>query len=141
MSDLEAIRDRHFEELDRTGGTWRCAADGQVWGEKGCDTAQVLAALDGAETALRAANRVLDRFGLATFIAIEKQAPLDMDRLAAAAQNHETSGIHGSLHCSLACGATLAAEYNRLATPTDSEAARRDAELRKWGVTDEELAR
>ena len=27
--------------------------------------------------------------------------------LAGAAQNHETSGIHGSLHCSLACGASL----------------------------------
>jgi len=27
--------------------------------------------------------------------------------LARAAQNHETSGIHGSLHCSLACGASL----------------------------------
>ena len=30
--------------------------------------------------------------------------------LARAAQNHETSGIHGSLHCSLACGASLFAE-------------------------------
>ena len=29
------------------------------------------------------------------------------ESLARAAQNHETSGIHGSLHCSLACGASL----------------------------------
>ena len=30
-----------------------------------------------------------------------------VESLAKAAQNHETSGIHGSLHCSLACGASL----------------------------------
>ena len=30
-----------------------------------------------------------------------------VESLARAAQNHETSGIHGSLHCSLACGASL----------------------------------
>ena len=30
-----------------------------------------------------------------------------VESLAGAAQNHETSGIHGSLHCSLACGASL----------------------------------
>jgi hypothetical protein len=29
--------------------------------------------------------------------------------LAAAAQDHETSGIHGPLHCSLACGSSLLA--------------------------------
>ena len=34
-----------------------------------------------------------------TFVTVES--------LAGAAQNHETSGIHGSLHCSLACGASL----------------------------------
>lgn len=40
--------------------------------------------------------------------------PLDVRLLAQAAQDHETSGIHGPLHCSLACGFTLAEEYDRL---------------------------
>ena len=30
-----------------------------------------------------------------------------VESLARAAQDHETSGIHGPLHCSLACGASL----------------------------------
>ena len=48
---------------------------------------------------------------------------LDVERLAAAAQNHETSGIHGPLHCSLACGATVAAEYRTLGDESGIETA------------------
>ena len=38
-----------------------------------------------------------------------------VESLAKAAQNHETSGIHGPLHCSLACGASLFAALGDVA--------------------------
>ena len=45
MSDLAAIRERHHPGVPRSSGNVYCKTDGQSWGEAGCDTAQVLAAL------------------------------------------------------------------------------------------------